>query len=525
MPLICFGAYASIFIFILNDISSFTFEIEPPDKKNFFSLKEINMSKLNELALNYEQRLEKYFIPGNMIPVDATFEDRNYNKISSWSGTDNGALHTGEALLAECLRYKYALDNNNEEELNNATRIVKKLVQAFSDMIAAPNGGIGINPDTGKWYPGTLSRFVCAPQYRNVHPWMFEDNPRHFNGTGKYHNWRVRLYTSRDEVAGYYLMMASVLKFIDPKVNEDSKWCVDRVKTLVEQIIEGFRKTNWLIINGDGNPTGSDLNAYLEGSTWQLTLLRIGATANPQKYQTLYNYAASRYLSMNNAQMGSLWNADEDYYAFSFGAHTIFSLIILEDNPLLQYHYIKNFEKKGGFYDIVKFHRNAYFNIIHLAFMSLLDKKQKEQFENPEYDFGDIRHDVLDQLYRFYKSGWADGIRNYNLTDRPHSTRSTSLNSEIRKKELDSSKIQWRKFFENSLFGSLYSWIGEDLFNFENEHYLLPRTVSETGAGHFFWGSNPFYGEGGDPSGNGLHEAPALCFTTVYWMGKAYDIF
>lgn len=506
---------------MLNDVSNFTNEIPPPNTDYFYSLDEINDTILKQLSNTYEDRLEKYFIPTN-ISVDVTFKDRNYNEVEKWQGTDNGALRVGKTLFAECLRYKYALDNDLYEDLENATRMVKKCVSALSDMIAAPNGGLGIDPDTGEFYPGTLSRFVCDWKYHEIHPWIFEENERHFNGTGDYAKWRVRLYTSRDEVSGYYLGWASVLKYINPDINEDSEWCVERVKLMVEQVIEGFKKTNWLILGGNGEPVGSDLNGYFEGSTWQLTLLRIGATALPEKYESHYSYCAAKMLTMGGAKMGDQLNAVNDYYALSFGAHTMFSLIILEDNPKLQFHYIENFEKY--LYNIVKYHRNAYFNALHLAFMSILDEDQRKQFKNSEYDDDTIKWDVLDQLWRFYASGWTEGIRNYNLTDRPHSTRSTSLNPEINEKEVDPTKKEWREFFEKSPFGGLLSWVEFDI-NFDEEPYLVPLTVSETGAGQFFWADNPFFNEGGNPTGDGLSEVVPTSFTSIYWLGKAFDLF
>jgi len=511
-----------VLLSILESMASYSLRIPPPNTDYFSNEAEIEMDILAQMAEVYELRMEEYCMPTN-ITIDVNFKDYNYDNVSVWHGTDNGALHVGETLMAECLRYKWAMDNNNATELANATRMVRKCVSAFSNMIAAPNGGLGINPETGEWFPGTLSRFVAPPGSEQYHQWMFDEHNRHWNGTGAYSNWRVRLYTSRDEVAGYWVGFSSVLKYITG-ADSDSVWCVERIKLLVDQVIQGFLRTNWLIINGNGSPTGSDLNGIFEGSTWQLTLLRIGATAWPEKYSNLYNYCSTKMLAMNNAQMGSIWNADEDYYAFSFGAHAIFALIILEDNPLVQYHYIKNFMRTGGFYDIIKYHRNAYFNTVMLSFMELLTPTQKAQFENPDYTLAQVRHDVLDQLWRFYTTGWGQGIRSYNLSTRPHSTRSTSLNPDTKKMERDPTKKNIRDFIQNSPFGSLFAWI-EIEFSFDDEHYLFPRTISETPAEHFFWGRNPFDGEGGNPTSNGLHESVANCYLVPYWMGKAFGIF
>ncbi len=512
IPLIGFGIYVGALLYILNDVAAFTYHMPPPDTKYFYELGKINEETLEKLAQTYESQLRKQHAPAN-IPVDVTFKDRTYREIDYWHGTDNGALHLGYALAAECFRYKTALDEGKSLELIRATNMIKKFVTGFSDMMAAPNGGIGPN------YSGTPARFVCSPENRKYHPFLFEEHPRHFNGTGKYKDWRVRLHTSRDELAGYDLGLACVLKFVDPEKSADSKWCVDRIKLLTEQMIEGFKKTNWLVLGGEGEPVGSDLNPYLEGSTWQLALLRIGATANPEKYESLYQYVASKALSMNSANMGGVWNTVEDTYALAFGMDVMFALIMLEDNPLLRNHYIKNFET--GFYDYLRRHRNAYYNIIHLVFMTLVD--DPSLFEDPNYNDDTIRWDVLDQLWRFQVSGWNKGIRNYNIWDRPHSTRWSSLNPEIRKMKLNPSKARWREFFENDVNGALFSWISDE-FHFDRDMYQLPLTVSEYGVHYFLWEHSKFYGEGGDPRGNGLKQAVPTSYLTIYWMARAFDV-
>ncbi len=519
IPIIGVGIYAGGLVYILNDVSSYTLNMDPPNTKRFASMDEIDEDVLEQLANYYDDQMERWHNPTN-ISVNAKFKDNSYSEVESYEGTDNGALHIGYTLAANCLRYKTALNDNNDDLLKNATRMVKKGVSAFSDMLAAPNGGLG--PE----YPGTPARFVCAPEYKNNHPWLFEEDERHFNGTGDYDQWRVRLYTSRDELGGYYLGFASVLAFVDPDENDDSKWCVERIKLLTEQMIEGFKKTNWLVLGGNGEPVGSDLNGYFEGSTWQLTLLRIGATANPKKYDSLYHYCATKIMSMNGANMGSLWNSVEDYYAYSFGMDVMFALIMLEDDAKLRYHYIENFET--GFYDIVKYHRNGFFNSVHLAFMTLLDKDQRKKFKNEEYDDENVKWDVLDQLWRFQTSGWGlgKGIRNYNLTDRPHSTRETSLNPDIAEKEKVPNKDKWRDFFEHNIFGKLYSWIQDDLFDFseESEEYMLPITVSEYGIHHWMWEHSKFDDEGGNSGGDGLTEAAPNTYIVVYWMLRAFDV-
>ena len=525
IPVISFFSFIGFGLSILDDLASLTLHLEPPNTNFFTPLDQIigNQTYLDQMADKYDYQLEKWHIPTN-ISIDVTFTNDSYNEVQSYHSTDNGNLHLGYTLASQSLRYKYALENDDLDELNNATRMVKKCVTGFSNMLAAPNGGIG--PD----YPGMPARFVSAPENRKYHEWLFDQDspnphPRHFNGTGIYKNWRVRLHTSRDELAGYYLGFASVLKFIDPDTNEDSRWCVERIKLLTAQMIEGFRKTNWLILGGNGEPVGSDLNPILGESMWQLALLRIGATAYPDRYDSLYHYAATKIMSMHNGHMGSVSNTAYDTYALAFSMDVEFALIILEDNPLLQHHYIKRFEE--GFYSFLRYHRNAFFNIIHLVFMKLIE--DSALFEDLNYNDESLKWDILDQLWRFNTSGWGNGIRDYNLTVRPNSTRATSLNPDIAKMDIDPSRAKWSEFFENNIYGTLFSWVGEtiDLDDPRDTQYTLPLTVSEMGVHHFLWEHGKFFGTGGNNESYniGLKQVIPNSYLVVYWMGKAFNIF
>lgn len=522
LPIIGFGGYAGAILYMITDISSHSLDMPPPDTDSFTRENEIDLDILEQLAHYYDLQLEQWHIPEN-ITVDVTFTNDSYSEIDSYHGTDNGQLHIAYSIAANCLRFKWAVDNNNDALAKNATRVLRKLITALKNTLAAPNGGFGINPDTGEYYPGTLARFVAPPGSQDIHPFMFEDHVRHFNGTGPYKNWRVRLKTSRDELGGFYLSTASVLKFIDAGYSDDCEWIVETTKTAVAQLIEGFKRTNWLILGGEGAPVGSDINPYLEGSTWQLALLRIGASAYPEKYESLYNYVATKTLSMGGATMGSVHNTVESYYAFSFGLDVMLALIWLEDDPKLRYHYIKNYE--NNFYRIVRYHRNNFFNIAHLIFMDMLEDDQKAQFTNDEYSDDDVLWDFKDQLWRYYTSGWAEGVRDYNLTQRPHSTRATSLDPEMREMKRDPTKKKWRDFFENNPFGPLFSWIEVEFdFSEESENYLLPLTVSEYGIHHWVWEHNKLDDDGGNPTGNGLRQAAPNSYVCVYWMAKAYGI-
>jgi hypothetical protein len=523
LPLLGFGTYAAGALYILNDMTSFTFDEKiKPDTSYFTPRDEINITLLAEIAEQLEIRNNKYHLPTNL-SVSLYMKDHHYDSVRKWRMNDNGGLRGGEMLFSECLRYATAKRENNEQSMNHSMAVIKKLVDGFATLMAAPNGGLG--PE----YPGLLARFYAAPKHRDIFPRMFAPHYKHFNGSGPYKNWRVRLKTSKDELGGYALGLASILEFVDPSDGKDAKWCYNTVKLIIDQLLQGFLKNNWLLLDGDGWPDGVDLHPYFfSGGAWQLTYLKLGAVAYPKKYESRYNYYAAKTINHHFAGEGSPHNTVMEFFAYNFAQALVFALIMLEDDPQLKQLYIKKFEE--SFYKILKYHRNAWHNAAHLAFMSMLEEEERKKFANPEYTDDTIIWDVLDQLYRFKdwvnpkgmsltKEQW--GVRDYNLTQRPHSTRATSKNPEIRKMKRDPTPKKWRDFFDNHPFGSLYAWLEKDLLDFE-DHYLLPVTVSEQGGAAIIWNRNAFYTEGGDPEGNGLKENRGLSFLLPYWIGRYY---
>lgn len=523
LPLIGVGAYASVLVIILEDIGSYNYQIGPPDTDHFIDKDDIDPDLMADLAGVLNNRLLEYHLPLNL-SVTVTFSDYSYETVADIHETDNAALYGGETMAAQCFRYATAKKENNKTEMAHSIQIIKRLVSGYSLLLAVPNGGIG--PE----YPGLPARFYSPPgkEYQEEYPEIFSDHYKMFNGTGDYKNWRCRLKTSLDEMGGYAVALGMVLKFVDPDDSEVAEWCYERVRVLVAQLVEGFKKTNWLVLYGDGTPAGSDLNMDIGGGAWKLAFLKLGAIAYPEKYAQEYAYTYSKALHSSQVSEGSIWNTIEEYYAFAFSQCLVLSLILNEDNEKIRDHYIKTYSE--GFYGLLKYHRNAFVNSAFLAFMSLMDKDKRERYEDPEYEFDKVEWDINDQLFRFMdwgnprgmnlaKEQW--GIRNYNLTQRPHSTRSTSLNPDIREKERNPRVKFWREWIDNNIFGSLYAWVKDDLYEME-DMYIVPKTVSESSAGALIWGSNPFQGEGGDPYENGLQEERGNGFLLPYYLGRYY---
>lgn len=521
LPLIGFLSYASGILIMLEDETSYTFDIDPPNTERFYSMDEIDENKMAELAEVISERLLLYHLPINL-SVTTEFTDYNYDTVERYHETDNAALYGSQTLAAQCLRYATAKKENDQAEMDASMKIIRKLVKGFSLLMAVPNGGLG--PE----YPGTPGRFYAPPGSQADYPEMWSDHYKMFYGQGKYSGWRCRLFTSLDEMGGYALAIGSVFKFIDPSDSEDANWCYNTMRLVIAQLIEGFKDTNWLVLHGDGSPAGSDLNMDFGGGAWKLTFLKLGAIAYPEMYTSDYAYTYAKALHSSQAGEGSSTNTIMEYYAYNFGMSLVYSLIINEENPNIKQHYINLYA--NGFYDILKYHRNAWINAAFLAFMTMVDNPKS--FENSAYTFEEVKWDVNDQMYRFYfwanptgmslpKDKW--GIRDYNLEQRPHSTRATSTNPDIAKMEIYPTSAKWRDYLENDYIGKSYAWVKDSLIDF-NDHYYYPITVSEANPGAMVFAGNPFYGNGNRhaESGDGLHEERGNDFMLPYYIGRYY---
>lgn len=488
LPFVLGGLYIGGAIYMINDIAE-PFQHKWYDSGSFIPA---NFTLLAQWADQIEQRFEQYHMPAN-ISLSCTFTDLTHTTVNYYHPTDNVALSTGFALATECFRYAAANNENNISLKDKARQCIINLTTGFSMLLAVPNGGIG--PD----FPGSISRFYWAPDnaaipgYGTITNWMLDETEeRHFNGTGAYQNYRWRGYTSKDEMAGYLFGLGAVVQHC-----QDDPWIMARVRLLVSQIIEGFIKTNWLVINGDGHPCGSDMKPLLGGGEWILSLLRIGKSAFPDgRYDQLYHYFASKDMLMNNMMSTNTLNLIMDYYAWNFEHKTIFNLITLEDDPNLKNYYINRYE--SGIYSKIGNTRSPYFNMMYLVFTGENDTE--------------LKADVFDQLMRFENNTFC---RNKDATPRPPSHR---LNPKIQ---------QYRDFVDNNPIGMLYKPLTLEVGALTPEGkalYLEPATIDMlyTNIGNFYE-KNP-HEEITTTTGSGLSEGPGNTFTCVYWMGRAYGI-
>jgi len=278
VPLILLASYVSTAASLFSKMVEFTYAYEP-DPDDFLSA---DYDRLSEMADYYDYRYEKYHIPLNF-STDTIFTDINCTEVSRYGFSDNGAQFTGLSITGWIFKYLAGKRENNPDLIQNASRVIRKLMHGLSMMLAVPNGGIGPN------FSGILARGYASPDDRDIAEFYFNDGGgRHHNGTGIYSNWRWRGYTSNDEHSGYYSALALALKYVDlPDIQA-------LLRLLIEQLAQHMLRTNFLGLDYHGGPTGVDQKARMfQGGTWALLLLKMAAIVNPNKYERIYYHCAS----------------------------------------------------------------------------------------------------------------------------------------------------------------------------------------------------------------------------------------
>jgi hypothetical protein len=502
IPIILFAGYFGFYFYIVADLTSYIYEAEPSTDE-FYPLEDINETELRSIANEFEFLQEEFHIPINISQV-VTF-NATTGKPIRYHSDDNGALHTSEALTATCLRYA-SLPAGAEKD--DALRLIKKMLTGLQMLIEVPNGGLG--PD----YPGTaIARFYAPPEKRNDgnYTWLFDDYFRHFNGTGKYSQWRCRLYTSKDELAGYFMAIAACLKLVD------NPYIQNITKLIIGQFTEGMLKSFWQEVSGDGKPNGVHFQWPTQGQ-WKLLVMRMATIAYPEndRYKQIYDYYlfTEKYIT----KYPSIGDSDliDNYYANYFELCVIFGLMLVEDDQEIIDIYVNNYEEST--HPAFKGHRNAFLNAVYLAMC-----KMRSDIE-PNYDLDKIAWDVKDQLWRFVE---------FDLC--PYDTTFGGQNKTISREEkggdwleVDPNIAKWKNFVDTTALGKMYQWATYGLMDgIFKTRYLKPATVEMSRPNKILWNRNPFTEDGANQYNNNqtITQYHGASFSLPYWMMVYYGYF
>ncbi|GAI47259.1 unnamed protein product, partial [marine sediment metagenome] len=169
----------------------------------------------------------------------------------------------------------------------------------------------------------------------------------------------------------------------------------------------------------------------------------------PGLYDDLWHHYATKNMYMNGIGEGSTFNIIEEYYGWNFGHMDLFNLIMTTQDPNLKQFFINEYIQ--GTYPLIRYHRNAFFNMIYLVWTG--DENQT------------IRNDIFDQLMRFQNNiEWGKGgYISFNATERP------SWHTKNPAPE------KWNQILNGPL-GFLYAPIALEI-DFTDELWLQPATV------------------------------------------------
>ncbi len=481
-PIIAVGIPALIFSDGLNRMG----EIFVNPYYNTTTFLDLNHTRLGQMADVFEDRLVKYHLPLNYT-CTTWFNPPDYETPSLYGGGGDTAIQTGLGLATQCFRYASYVKENNWTGVNESLGVIRNLTNGVSMLLAVPNGGIG--PD----FPGILARVVAPPRASLPSGAMqglaLDYSP--FNGSGQYSQWKWDGATSKDQHSGVLFGLGMVLKFIPEK---DAPDILNLARLCVDQLVHGFLQTGWSGIDGTGLPTGVVMNSNLLGSSeWVLCLLRLGATAYPEKYADLYYHFVTSEFYLSRASGGSLMNLMMDYYSNTFFLHVMGALILLEDDPAIREVYVSQFIQP--FWNLVRYHRNAYFNAMYLMLTGDTNHT--------------VIHDLGDQLMRFDINRFPERNMNYTAVPSWYGTTPDTFLDDV---------------FKNNPFASIYQSIPGVYNKFEPKYFLQPRTVDMMHHDWFIWQRNPFSLDDADhynrPANNGRTESHGLAFTAPYWIGR-----
>ncbi len=466
---------------IYQDLIQHSFDLEP-DPSTF---QQINYSRLSEVANWTDERFKQYHMPLNMCSP-TYFTDDSYTEVDHYKYGDNEALRTGIAYTAWVHKYLAAKREGNRAMEADALQVLYNLTHGMSMLMRVPNGGLGSE------YPGKLARGYSPPDARDVGAYYFEEHPKHFNGTGKYSQWKWRDYTSNDEHGGYYMFLAMALKYIE------DPWILDMVYKIVDQLANYMVQNRFLGIAAHGGPTGVDQNPRVgEGGFWKAVLLKMASMCYPEKYRDLYYYFMNNEFGYFHNKMSGAQETVANYFAYNFAHAACFGFLVLEGietNIGKRFYegYLNSLRKN------VENHRNPYFNAIYLALRA-------ELYGSQQGDFPVLEHDVEDQLMRLEQSHFPD--RAYEAPPTPDEY---DVIPELEK---------WEQWLEEHPLGDFYSIFLMDV-DIEKKIYTKPLTADLRPGITFLWAKNPFY----EPRtlNRPLLENAGISFMAPYWIARAH---
>ena len=439
--------------------------------------KEPDYYLLEQSAVKIDERIQKYHTPNGTV-LNVLYNDKNLTEVLYYSGLDDTTIWTGCYIAGEAFRWAVANRNNDIENRTNAEMAILRAINQFDTCLQIT----GIK--------GALARYAVEGSEENWKLGLWNEKDSKVE-TGDFKGWRYRTYISRDQLNGLAFGYSIVYQLVENSTIRDY------IRRHVNWIIDYFQNTRWSSIMESG--TQSFRLAPMEpmkyrtqsGSAHLLAWLNLGRLVDFEKYNHLYKQWA--------IDKNLIFMTDEDvhyniiyaYYTINVVTLAFYTLINTEPNSYYRQIYIDSYIR--SIYNIVKFHRNAFQNLIYMNFTGL-------SRTNPESNM--ILKDILDSLQRYAESKV------------PHN-----------KKAILNSYWPDYQFIVDPISVELENKMSKQsnpLFNFyqfeAHSKYALP--VDRRGQDSFIWQQSPFNLDSYRTNLKFVYAG--VDFILPYWMGRYF---
>jgi hypothetical protein len=441
-------------------------------------MKSADFSLLESTANAFEQRAQQYHTPNGSI-LSVKFADETLTTPQYYGVLEDSDIWTGCYLGGEAFRWAVA---NRTNDIANQTQAEIAILRALDnfDVLLQITG-----------VRGSLARYAVPGTEENKLLGLWNDDFVLVT-EGPYTGWRYISFISKDQINGVLFGYGTIYNLVDNSTIRE------KIAQHIDWMVSYFEATHWLGINEDGTqsvrfvPFEPIPLRTPSGSRHILSCLNIARMINFTKYDPIYRkYAIDRnYAFTSNEDV--TFNIVEAYFGININILPMYNQILLEDNPILQKIYFDDFNQ--SIYQIVKYHRNSFFNFIYLALAN------KSRIDEPN-----VVLDSLDSLQRFAESHYP------NIQER-------IMNSEAPDYEDIVDPVSVSLYLEMEYLQESNYYIGRYL-NIKI-HAKDPLPVDRRNGGSFIWQRSPFQLD--YPSEDLTVCQAGVDYLVAYWMGRYF---
>ncbi|MBN2151928.1 MAG: hypothetical protein JW839_10805 [Candidatus Lokiarchaeota archaeon] len=486
----CFGCYAYSCAESVLQFASYLGS-EPVD---YGALIPANHAKLEAMSRGFEFYLERDNLPLNYTLTAVWRSD--FDAISHFAVGGDAAIWSGMSLAMASFKYAVAQRHGDATEVSNATRLVRKLVDGVSLLLAVPNGGIG------PAYPGVLARSVSPKDWSDAHPGIAgypygseADHVDVFDGAGDYSDWFWIGYPSLDQYSGVIMGVTVALAIVD------DPYVRSRARLLAAQMVEHFKDTGWNLADGNGRTTGQSFLYSIEHpGYWLLATLFMGTLADPGAYLDLYyHWAIDRgYADYNVLKVDLRAFTLFNYFSMNINWVIFYAMATFESDQALRARYQRVMAE--CMYPVAANHRNAWYN---MAFLHVMGKNDSW-----------IQQDVNDQLMRFGVERIPGQPNSTRLPERGLNASGNYYHDLVGEEWPRTTFSAWLE--ENPLFPQPAVNPAASLLE-EDEYLAKPKTVDQYHSVDFLWQRTPYTASDYSPA---RRQDSGLAYLLPYWMGR-----